>query len=135
MASGIYNIHLTNTMKGDFRPLISDIKVILMNSSHSFDATDEDYSDIVANEISGVGYDAEGKSLSGKSVSGTSIVVFDANNVSWTEAEITASHCVLVDATNNNNLIASFDFGGENSVSGGIFRIVWDENGIINLTQ
>ena len=64
------------------------IKVALFTNSYVPDATtDEFFSDISANEVTGDGYTAGGETLTTKTVTvnGTGVVTFDADDVIWFE--------------------------------------------------
>ncbi|MFW6172562.1 MAG: hypothetical protein ACOC5T_02350 [Elusimicrobiota bacterium] len=135
MASGIYNRFKANLMNKEVDLEADTIKVALMDDNHSFDETDEISGDIDQNEISGTNYSQGGKSLSNKSVSQGSTTSFDADDLVWEDAEFSAYHAVLYDESlTDDDLICSFDFGGEQSVDGADFKIVWDDNGIITLS-
>ena len=114
------------------------IKVALMDDNHSFSADDNTWSDVSANEISGTGYTAGGETLSNQSVTQDDTndkAVFDADDVSWSNATFTAYHAVLYDdSLTNDDLICSIDFGEGKSVSNGTFTIQWDSSGIITLS-
>lgn len=141
MASGIYNSFKANIMAAvhNLATAGDTIKAALLNNSHAFDATDDVWADISANEISGTGYTAGGKALTGQAVSvddGDNEGVFDADDLSWTSASLTAYHLVLYNDTPispADPLICSIDFGGAQTVTGGTFSITWDAEGIINI--
>jgi len=135
MASGIYNNFKGALMKGNTDLESNDIKVMLLDSNHSFTATDSNKSDVDSNEISGTGYTAGGKSLSNKAVTTGATTDFDADDVEWSSATFSASHAVLYDDSSGSDiLLASIDFGGSQSVSSGTFKIEWHSDGIITLT-
>lgn len=132
MASGIYHRFKSNLMKKNVDLVNDTIKVMLLDSNHSYSATDNTKSDVDSNEISGTGYTAGGKSLSNKSVTQGATTKWDADNVEWSSATFSASHAVIYDS--NNDLILSIDFGGSQSVDGGTFRIEWHSDGIVTLS-
>jgi len=138
MASGIYNRFKANLMNKEVDLEADTIKVALLDNNHSFNADDNTWSDVSANEISGTGYTAGGEELANKSVTQDDTndkAVFDADDVSWTSATFTAYHAVIYDDTlASDDLICSIDFGGAKSVSNGTFTIQWDSNGIITLS-
>lgn len=138
MASGIYNRFKANLMNKEVDLEADTIKVALLDNSHSFNADNNTWSDVSANEISGTGYTAGGEELTNKSVTQDDTndkAVFDADDVSWSSATFTAYHAVLYDDTlANDDLICSIDFGGAKSVSSGTFTIQWDADGIITLS-
>jgi len=138
MASGIYNRFKANLMNKEVDLEADTIKVALLDNSHSFNADDNTWSDVSANEISGTGYTAGGEELTNKSVTQDDTndkAVFDADDVSWSSATFTAYHAVLYDdSLASDDLICSIDFGGAKSVSSGTFTIQWDADGIITLS-
>lgn len=110
------------------------IKIALLDSSHSFTSTNNTWSDVSANEVSGTGYTAGGEDLANKSVTQGATTKFDADDVTWSTATITTSHAVIYDDTlTNDDLIASIDFGGSQSVTAADFKIVFSASGIITL--
>lgn len=134
MASGIYNRFKANLMNKETDLEGDTIKVALLNNSHSFTATNNTWSDVSANEISGTGYTTGGAALASKAVTQASTTKWDAADVSWSSASFTAYHAVIYDDTmTNDDLICSIDFGGAQTVSSATFTIQWDSNGIITL--
>lgn len=103
------------------------IKVALLDSSHSFTASDDVWSDISANEVSGTGYTAGGETLANASVIEAATTLLDADNTSWASATFTAHYAVIYDTSNANSLMACIDFGTDETVSGGTFTLDWDD--------
>ena len=139
MASGVYNQFKSKLMTGayDLGASGDTIKVALMNNSHAFTAENDTFANVSANQITGTGYTSGGATLANKSVSiddSDDEGVFDADDVSWTSASLTAYHAVLYDVTASNELILSIDFGGAQTVTSGTFTIQWNAEGILNLT-
>lgn len=135
MASGIYNIFKANMMKKVVHLETDTIRTALYNSSHSFTATNTDYT--TTNELATAGgYTQGGQDLTTKAVTVGATTKWDSDDVSWTSASFTANHTVIYDNTvgATNNLIASIDFGGNQTVTSGTFTIQWHANGIITLT-
>jgi len=137
MASGIYNRLKYNLMKKIVDLGLDTIKVMLLTSTHAFNADHNVKADIDANEITGTGYTAGGADLTNKTVTQDDTndrAVFDADDVSWTSATFTARHAALNDVTASDNLLCSIDFGTDKSVTAGTFTIQWASAGIIRLT-
>jgi hypothetical protein len=141
MASGIYNRAKFNLMAGlmDLNDTGADtVKCALLTDSHSFNADHNTWSQISANEASGLVYTAGGKALTGLVVTqddANNKAIFDADNVTWASETITAAFAVLYDDTlAGKDLICCFDFGGNKSSSNGDFTISFDADGIIELT-
>jgi len=141
MASGIYTIHKADLMNGNVDLVNDTIYVALMATGHTAVTTpadllaDNTWADVSANEISGTGYVAGGAVMSGtKSVTEAATTYWDTDaDQSWTTATFTAYHAVLYDSTVTDNLIATIDFGGAQTVTAGTFTIQWHANGIISL--
>lgn len=134
MASGIYNRFKANILNKEVDMEGDTVKVMLLDDSHSFVATHNVISDVSANEISGDGYSAGGATLAGKAVTQGATTKFDATDTAWSSASFTAYHAVLYDDTHTtDDLIASIDFGGAQTVTSGTFTIQWHADGIITL--
>ena len=135
MASGIYDGFKADLMEGrvDIGTGGDTIKVALLDSSHSFVAGDDVWSDISANEVSGTAYVAGGATLAGQAVTEATTTKWDGTDVTWAASTITARYAVLYDTTNTNSLIACIDFGEDKSSVGADFVIQWHANGIITL--
>ena len=141
MASGVYNRMKANLMNklvslanaGDV------IKVALLDTNHVFDADNNVFTDISANELSssGTGYTSGGETLANQLVTQddtNDLAKFDADDVQWLTATFTAFHAVIYDDTlAGDDLIGSIDFGGAKTVTGGTFTIAWNANGILRL--
>jgi hypothetical protein len=104
------------------------IKIALFTSSATLGATTTAYS--TTNEISGTGYTAGGVALTSQTVatSGTT-AYFDAADPSWTSASFTANGAVIYNSTNSDKAIAVLAFGGDFTVAGGTFTIVFPAAG------
>lgn len=134
MASGIYNRYKANLMNKIVDMEADTIQVALLSGGHSFTATDNVWSDVSSNEISGTGYTQSGATLANGSVTQASTTKFDADDVTWSGATFSAAHAVLWDDTvATDDLIASIDFGGNQSVNSAAFTIQWHSDGIITL--
>ena len=111
------------------------INVILLDTNHSFTASNAVLTDVSGNELPTTGgYTVGGQALDNLSVSGTTTTAWDADNEAWTSATFEAHHAVIYDTSVTDNLIASIDFGGAKTVAAGTFTIQWDASGIITLT-
>jgi len=134
MASGIYNRWKANLMNKEVDMEADTIKVMLLDTNHSFTAGDNTKSQIVSNEVSGTGYSAGGNALASKAVTQAATTKFDAADTVFSTVTITTFHAVLYDDTlSGDDLIASIDFGGEQQITAANFTIVWNASGIITL--
>ena len=132
MASGIYNRFKANLMNKEVDLEADTINVALYDNSHSFTATDTDYT--TSNELATAGgYTQGGQALDSKAVTEAATTKWDAADESWTSASFTAYHAVIYDTSVTNDLIASIDFGGAQTVLSGTFTIQWNASGIITL--
>ena len=137
----LYNNGKKNLMNGSIDLDTDTIKVALFTSSYTPNIdTDNDFADISANEISGTGYTAGGATLANKSVTADTTDdegVFDADDVTWSTATITARYAVVYKSTGtpaNDLLICYVDFGSNQSSSASDFTIQWNAEGIVNIT-
>ena len=95
---------------------------------------------ITANEISdsGTNYTIGGETLTNVAISvdGTT-AIFDADNVSWANATISAQAALLYNFTNSNAAIAVLDFGGVKTSTNGTFELQFPNadatNGLIRI--
>ena len=132
MSSGIYNRFKANLMNKVVDLEADTIKVALYDNSHSFTATDTDYT--TTNELATAGgYTQAGATLAGKAVTEAATTKWDGTDLALTTATFTAYHAVIYDSTAGNDLICSIDFGGAKTVAAGTFTIQWDASGIITL--
>jgi len=110
------------------------LHIALYTSSATLNATTDGY--ITANEVAnGGGYTTGGEALGSKTVGENSTSgVFDAADPEWTSATFTARGALIYNKTlgdassNARGAIAILDFGGDFTVSGGTFKIVFPAN-------
>lgn len=140
MASGIYNKIKYDWMTKAVNMTSDTLKIFLLTSSHSFTASNNLYSDISSNEISGAsgtGYTTGGITLTTPTVTqdnSNNLAYFDGDDAVWASASFTAHYAVIYDTTVSNHLIACIDFGSDKTVSSGTFTIQWSANGILKIT-
>lgn len=136
MASGIYNRFKANLMNKVVDLEADTVIVMLLNNSHAFDATDDNLTDVSANELATAGgYTQQDKELAGMAVTQAAATKWDGTDVEWTSATFTAYFAVLYDETAANDLILCIDFGGAKVVTDGTFKIQWHEDGILTLSE
>lgn len=140
MANVIYNAFKKYIMDGSIDLKNDTIKVMLVTSSYTPDQDSHEYRDDITNEVSATGYTSGGQTLSGVTVSVDNTDnegVFDAEDVTWENATITARGAVIYKARGGSSdadeLICYIDFGENKSSSAGNFTIQWGSEGIINL--
>jgi hypothetical protein len=118
---------------GDHHLDTDDIRIALYTSSASLSEATDGYT--TSNEItnsSGSAYTAGGKQLTSVTVTENSTSgVFDAADPEWTSATFTANGALIYNKTlgdassNSRGAIAVLAFGGDFTVSGGTFKIVF----------
>ena len=120
-----------DALLGDHHLDSDDIYIALYTSSASLGAATDGYT--TSNEVaSGNGYTTGGNALANKAVAENSTSgVFDADDPEWTSATFTARGALIYNKTlgdassNARGAIAVLDFGGDFTVSGGTFKIVF----------
>lgn len=138
----IPNTFLGYIMDGTIDLDTDDLKVMLLTSSHTQNRdTQEFIDDVSANEVSGAGYTAGGAEVTGASVTVNNTTdkgVFDADDVTWADATITARYAALyVDTTDpeTSPIVQIFDLGSDKSSTAGDFSLQWSANGILTAAQ
>ena len=102
------------------------IKIALYTSSASLSASTTAYT--TSNEVAnGNGYTTGGVTLANASViTNSTSGCFDSDDPSWTSATFTANGALIYnDSASSNEAIAVLAFGGDFSVAGGTFKIVF----------
>lgn len=120
-----------DVLLGDQHLDSDDIYIALYTSSASLDAATDGY--VTSGEVAnGNGYTTAGNALTSKAVTENSTSgVFDAADPEWTSATFTARGALIYNKTlgdassNARGAIAVLDFGGDFTVSGGTFKIVF----------
>lgn len=139
MADVIFNSFKMKIMNGSIDLDTDTIKVALVTSTYTPNQDTHVFFSDVTNEVTGTGYTAGGAALAGKAVTQDDTDnegVFDANDVSWTTATITARAAVLYKDTGTGStspLICYIDFGADKVSTAGTFTIAWNAEGILNL--
>lgn len=140
MASTIYNAFKSELMKGSFNLTSDTIKIALVSSSYSPNIDSHVFFSDVTNEVSASGsYSAGGGTLANKTVTQDNTDdegVFDADDISFTSATITARGAVVYKSTgtaSTSRLICYIDFGTDVVSTAGTFAIVFNSEGIVNI--
>lgn len=139
MANVIYNSFKRDIMNGSINLATDTIKAMLVTSTYTADQDAHTRRSDVTNEVTGTGYTAGGSALAGKAVTVDNTDnegVFDATDLTWTAATITARGAVLYKsrggASSADELIAYLDFGADKTATAGDFTIAFDVEGILN---
>lgn len=136
MADTVFNIFKQYTLYGEYDLLNSNINVALLSAAPDID-TMQYYSDVMSYEISAVGYNTSGITLSGNIVSADTInnrAIFDADDISWYNSTIAARYAVLyqvMGTASDCKLIGYIDFGETKQSQNGEFAIQWNSGGIL----
>ena len=115
------------------------IKLSLHSSSYTPDIDADEFYDDVDNEVSASGtYSAGGATLTvASSTDDTDDEgVFDATDVSFTSATITARYAIIYKSTgtaSTSPLVCYIDFGSDQTSTAGTFAITFNSEGILNL--
>lgn len=144
MASLVYNAwkyrQLGDTSVTPINHKTDTIKLSLHSSSYTPNQDSHDFYDDVTNEVSASGsYSSGGATLSVTTSQDNTDDegVFDATDVSFTSATITARYAVIYKSTgvsSTSPLICLIDFGSNQTVTSGTFNITFNSEGIINIT-
>lgn len=137
----IPNATKAELMKAGFNLVTDTIRAVLLSSSlGAFNIdTMNFYSDIISAEIpNGSGYTTGGQDLANKAVTTDTVDdegVWDADDVTWATATITARSMALIKWTGSaatSRIVRHIDFGVDKVSSGGDFVVQYNAEGIIN---
>jgi hypothetical protein len=135
----IYNSAKKKILDADIDFAVDTIKVMLVTDAYTPNIDTHEFRSSVTNEITGSGYTAGGATLANKTVTMNTTTdkgVFDADDVIWTTATITARGAVIYKDTGDSAtdpVIAYIDFGEDKVSTASDFRITWNANGILTL--
>lgn len=142
MASFVYDEAQKLFLSGAINLQDDNIKVMLVSGSYTPSQTSHTVTgNIGSNEVVDplASYIRGGKLLTSKTLSvNAGVAIFDAADVSWTTSTITASGAVIYRSgttTANSYVIQYIDFGSNQSSSNGTFQIIWNANGVLNLSE
>lgn len=140
MANAIYNSFKRDIANGSIDLDTDSVKLMLVTSTYVPNIDTHTKRSDVTNEISGIGYTAGGAVLANKTVTANNTTdkgVFDADDLTFTTATITARGAVLYKARGGastaDELIAYLDFGSDITATAGNFNIAFDATGILTL--
>ena len=119
--------------RGEIDLLADDIKAALL-LNHTPNKTNDRFSDVSGDEVTGAGYSAGGVSLTTKVISvSSSNVVFNADDVEWDPSTITADSVIIYKdavAAADCRLIVHLTFGEVLKSSNDRFRVQFHPTGI-----
>ena len=137
----IVNSYKKAALEGGINLATDTVKVMLLTSTHVTDIDlDVFIDDVSANEVSGTGYTAGGQALTTKAVTQDNtndLGKFDADDVTWATATITARFAVIYKDTgtaSTSPIVNIVDFGADRTSTGVDFVINWNANGILTLS-
>ena len=132
MASVMFNTAKTALVTGAVDLDTDTIKVALVTSSYTPNIDTHEYYDDLTNEVAnGSGYTTGGATLASKTVTTDTTnnrSVFDAADVTWSTASITARAAVIYKDTgtpSTSTLLWYIDFGADKTSTSGDFTITW----------
>ena len=135
MASSFYPTIFQHLLKGDVDLDTAEVKVLLLDDTYTFDATDNDVADL-SGEVSDASYSRKVVSVTlSEDITGASdadagcFINFDlTNDATWTSATFTCRHAVMYinasDVDANSKLLYYFDLGANQTVSSGTFSLL-----------
>ncbi|MDD5312717.1 MAG: hypothetical protein PHO26_06765 [Dehalococcoidia bacterium] len=135
-----YHLNAGKKLISDLSAGGSTIKVSLHTSSFTPNQDSMDsYADLTNEVANGNGYTTGGATLANKAFTQSGKVTkFDADDVSWSSATITARYAVIRDATPaaaaDQKVLAYVDFGEDKSSNADTFKITWASDGIFTHT-
>lgn len=139
MANVIYNSFKRDGMGSAINLDTDTIKAMLVTSAYTPDPDAHTKRSDVTNEVTGTGYTAGGAALANKTLTADNTGnkgVFDADDLVWSTATITARAAVLYKsrggAASADELIMYVDFGADVTSTGDDFTIAWNAAGILN---
>ena len=147
-ASKFYNKFFEAALKSALADLSSagvTVRVALVTSSYDMatattgGADAHNFYSNLTNEVTGTGYTAGGAALASKTVTKDTTNdrgTFDAADLTWTTATVTARGCVLYVDTgtpSTSPLICYIDFGADKTTTAADFTIQWSASGIFYL--
>ena len=118
---------LCNVFKEDLMDTTANLeadtlKVALFDNTATLNASTTAYA--TTNEASGTNYTAGGEAMTGMAVTlDGSTAIFDADNVSWANATVTAQAALIYNNSFSNAAIAVLDFGENKTSTNGTFEI------------
>ncbi len=140
MPNVVFNSFKRDIANGSINLLSDTIRVMLVTSSYTPNQDTHTKRSDVTNEVSGTGYTSGGAALANKTVTANNTSnagVFDADDVVWSTATITARAAVIYKSRGGlasaDELIAYIDFGSDVTSTAADFTLPWSATGILTL--
>lgn len=141
----MYGHALEKVMDGTIDLDTDSFRIALVTASYTpAQFTDDAWSDISANEVSGTGYTANGAALSMSLSRSSGAVTVDNADVTWSSSSITAKYPVIVHDANGNGTLDTTDIpvfycdandgGGSVTSTAGNWTITMNASGIYTIT-
>lgn len=140
MANILYNSAKKDLITGAIDLDTDTIKAMLVTSTYSPNMDTHTKKSDVTNEVSGTGYTAGGVTLASITVTQDNTndkAVFDAADLSWSTATITARGLVIYKDTGTGStspLLCYLDFGSDVASTAGTFSVQFSSSGILALS-
>lgn len=131
MASLIYNSFLDDVSKGNVNPNADTFYLMLVTATYTPNKDTHTKRSDVTNEVSGTGYDADGKAVTCTVAkdTGNDRITYSFGSVSWPASTITARAGVIYKrrggAASADELVAYVDFGGNITSTNGTFQVTF----------
>lgn len=130
----VYFDFLRQLAEGDNVLPTDAVKAMIINNSYTPNQiTDVAAGTVDANEVSGSGYTAGGKTITSPALNpdtGGIRYLYDGADLVWSAVTFTNGRYLVLYLASG-DLICYFDFGTNVTMSGGTFTITWDVNGIL----
>ncbi len=128
-------------LAGDINLTDDDIYVALLGSGYTPSAAHAVLADVIAQEITGTGYDSGGAALSGKAFPlASGVATFAADNLTWSSLTATFRFAVLYAAVTRHSIVNPLigyvlldATPADITVTGIDYSIVWSDSGILTL--
>lgn len=140
MSSQLTNAFKKYTMNGAVDLDTDTVKGMLLTNAFTPNIDTMAFRSDLTNEVVGTGYTAGGVTLASPTVTQDNTDdegVFDAADISWTTATITARYLALYKsrggAASADELLGWIDFAADKTSTGGTFLITFNSEGVINL--
>lgn len=137
MSSAVYDNYIVHQGIGEIKWYTgeTDIYTLLCNNTAP-NKSHAHYSSVQGQLPEGNGYNIGGKLLTiATPVTTDNITKFDATNLSWTNATITAHYAIVYHNAGTPPLISYHDFGADKSVVSGTLLITWHTDGVFKMTS